>query len=434
MLTLSLAIAATIFLLTVWRPKLGVGAVILLWPAYLLRTELFSIPTTALELSVYATVAGTVVALLMRRLPWHWVQMTRLTWWLLGLWVLAWITATLMADDRQAALGAFKAWLLDPLAFTAVLAIVVQSTADRRFIISAAILSTFHVAIAGLAQLGWWRETLQEGRLSSYFAPVANYAAMYLGPLVALQLGLLLHRDRTSRWWWLVFAISLVALIATLSFAAYLAFATSTIFLWYLLPVGKIKKHLLVAGLVGGALAAVVIYQTPNFRQHFDFGGRSSGSVRQQIWVTSWALITQDPMFGVGPNNFEQAYRDELPKHYFPPLEWLVAQPHNLALALWLETGLLGLVAFFALLLYHFYLVWRHYVRQPSVRAVAIASLAGLVAIMVHGLFDTPYFKNDLALLFLFIAILPWLGQRQEKQYTENKLTHTKFGRLVLFF
>jgi hypothetical protein len=35
--------------------------------------------------------------------------------------------------------------------------------------------------------------------------------------------------------------------------------------------------------------------------------------------------------------------------------------------------------------------------------------LAAMTAILVHGLVDTPYFKNDLAMMFWLILIIPWL-------------------------
>ncbi len=136
--------------------------------------------------------------------------------------------------------------------------------------------------------------------------------------------------------------------------------------------------------------------------------------VRTQIWVTSWALIKQHPVVGIGPNTFEPNYRAEVPKHYWPPLEWLVAQPHNLYLALWLEIGLLGLAAFVGFMVYWTRLVWR-LARQagPAERAIMLSALAAVLAILVHGLFDTPYFKNDLALELTLLIILPWLSRAE---------------------
>ncbi len=418
--------------ISLWRPVFGLGLLILLWPSYLLRTTVFGVPTTALELSLYMLVLAALVWWLARKPGlsamssprrrglgietrpngWHWVRMTRLTWWLLAAWVVAWKVGVLVAADSTAALGALKAWLVDPLLFSALLAFLVRTETDRRLLVQAAVISGVVVAVAGLVQLGWFRETLQEGRLSSFFAPVANYAAMYLGPLVVLTGSLLLSRYLRG-WWWLALGLILLATVLTISFGAYLAVAAGAMFVWLHLPAGRLKRRLLIAGLVSVVIGAAALSQTKNFSQHFDFTGRSSGSVRQQIWVTSWALVRQHPWFGVGPNNFETAYRTELPKHYFPPLEWLVAQPHNLYLTLWLETGLLGLLSFLGLFLYRFRLAWREFLPRPDQRAVAVASLAALVTIFIHGFVDTPYFKNDLALEFIFLAILPWLGQKK---------------------
>lgn len=410
MLLLSLAITTIVIAIALWRPPLAAAAIILLWPAYLLRTTIAGIPTTALELSLYGALAALIVRLGLRQTIWHWIRLPRDTWWLLSGWGLAWLLATYFAADRHAALGALKAWWADPLLFMGFLIIAIRAKTERHIIINAAILGGVIVALAGLIQLVFFRSTLQEGRLSSFFAPVANYAAMFIGPLLVMSVSLLLHGQRTA-WRWISSSIMALAIILTMSFGAYLAVAAGILFSWIYLPSGALKKRLAVAGLAVGLIAGLALSQTKNFSQHFNFDGRSSGSVREQIWVTSWALIKQHPVVGVGPNNFEVAYRAELPKHYFPPLEWLVAQPHNLYLALWLETGLLGLIVFGWLVWHHFHLGLRQFLHAPEHRNIALASLAGIIVILVHGLVDTTVFKNDLAMeLALFVA-LPWLGE-----------------------
>ncbi len=412
MLILSCSIALLVGLITAWRPTYSAAALILLWPVYLVRASIFGIPTTALEVALYAALVALIVRLGLRQTVWHWIRLPRDTWWLLGFWGLAWLLATFFAADREAALGALKAWWLDPLLFMGLLIVAVRTTAERRVIIQAAILSGVIVSIVGLVQLVGFRSTLQEGRLSSFFAPVANYAAMYLGPLLVTVVSLLLHGRRTP-WRWVAAAIMGIAVGLTLSFGAFLAVAAGIFFSWIFLPGGTAKRRLAVFGMMIGIVGAIALSQTKNFNQHFDLTGRSSGSARQQIWVTSWALIKQHPWFGVGPNNFETAYRAELPKHYFPPLEWLVAQPHNLSLAVWLETGLLGLVVAGWFLWHHFRVGLRQFLSAPDHRHIAIASLAGIVTMMVHGLVDTPYFKNDLVMLLGLLIVLPWLGQER---------------------
>lgn len=405
-------IPITIALITLMRPDWGVAALAGLWPSYLLRTEVAGIPTTALELSIYAAALIMALRLITRRTRWHWNPLPTDTYYLAAAWGVAWLTATFMAADREAALGALKAWWLDPHIFMVLMILTIRTINQRRLLTNTALMSGVIVALAGFAQLIWFSSTLQEGRLSSFFAPVANYASMYLGPLIVLLGSLLIH-DRGTRWQWFAVAVMTLALLLTLSFGGFLAVAAGLFFSWLLLTNSARKRQL---ALVGGAvilLGLIGLTQTKNFAQHFDFSGRSSGSARQQIWVTSWALIKQDPWFGVGPNNFETAYRAELPKHYFPPLEWLVSQPHNLYLALWLETGLLGLITFGWFIVHHFRLAWKQFFHDPANRNLAIASLAAMVAVFVHGLVDTTFFKNDLAVMFSFLIVLPWLGQKK---------------------
>ena len=56
-------------------------------------------------------------------------------------------------------------------------------------------------------------------------------------------------------------------------------------------------------------------------------------------------MIEKNPLFGIGPGNFQNKYLEY--QKYFPPyLEWSAPQPHNIFLAFWLESGLLGLAGF----------------------------------------------------------------------------------------
>jgi O-antigen ligase len=93
---------------------------------------------------------------------------------------------------------------------------------------------------------------------------------------------------------------------------------------------------------------------------------------------------------------------------YFPPLEWLVAKPHNLYLNLWLETGLLGLIG----TLWFLGLYLRRMRRHPAGSIYA----AAVVSILVHGLVDTPLFKNDLALIAVVIVAMGLASSAPETQ------------------
>lgn len=401
-------IALVVFLIAIWRRDYGLGAVILLWPAYVVRTAIFGVPTTALEISLYALAVAWIVRDLVPRKG---VQPKLPRWIVAGmlLWVAAWAIATAFSRDYQASLGASKAWLIDPLVFGFVLTSVVQTARQRQTVLASIALSGTVVAVAGILQLAWFRETLQDGRLSSFFHPVANYAAMYLGPLLLLTVGSIVWK-LIHRLWWVAAFVMFIALMLTVSFGGYLALGIGGLFLLWRWPNKKTRLAVFTVLSAAAIVTLAVLSQTSYLAEKFNTNDRSSSLVRTQIWRTSWEMIKEHPIVGIGPNAFEPVYRATIPKLYFPPLEWLVAQPHQLYLALWLETGLLGLLVFIAFIVMWIKHLWSR-VRERD--PIAIIAIAAMLAILAHGLVDTPLFKNDLMMIFVIVVLLPFLNKEK---------------------
>ena len=75
--------------------------------------------------------------------------------------------------------------------------------------------------------------------------------------------------------------------------------------------------------------------------------------------------------------------------------------PHNIVLNSWSETGLLGVVAFGWIIVVGFMRTWRGWRSAPTEwKAIHLGVLLALVYVVVHGLVDVPYWKNDLSLEF----------------------------------
>ena len=130
-------------------------------------------------------------------------------------------------------------------------------------------------------------------------------------------------------------------------------------------------------------------------------GWRSPGASRTMIWRAGVELLKTDGLLGIGPGMFQERYL-ALQEQFPPYLEWAVPHPHNLVLAVWLSTGVLGFVGFTWLIVGAF-----RRIQNPeiSIQVKEIAISMALMAILTHGLVDTTFLKNDLGIvLLLFIA------------------------------
>ena len=118
--------------------------------------------------------------------------------------------------------------------------------------------------------------------------------------------------------------------------------------------------------------------------------GLRSFDARFIIWQKAWQTFNQYPLIGIGPGTFQD---------YFPLYpKWGVPQPHNLFLAFLLQAGIIGFIGFIWLILYFFKKNFKLLTTQYSLLIVVIMSY-----ILIHGLVDTTYWKNDLSLIFWLI-------------------------------
>lgn len=245
--------------------------------------------------------------------------------------------------------------------------------------------------------------------MSSVFAPVANYFAMLAAPLLVLAYGLF-ELGRNRRFVGTILAIGLLALTLSVSFGGLLAFAAGALMIVLNVFPAQRRKRALLGCFVAGAILFIALLPTRYVQEKINFSTRSSSLVRIEIWKTAIAIGRDHPVFGIGPGTFELAYRETAPIALGQaPLEWLVAKPHNLYLNLWIETGLLGLVG----MLIFFGSSLRRMFRGRTMSSVFAASL---VAMLAHGLVDTTFFKNDLAVISAVIVALGLVYVRNESQ------------------
>jgi O-antigen ligase len=87
--------------------------------------------------------------------------------------------------------------------------------------------------------------------------------------------------------------------------------------------------------------------------------------------------------------------------------------PHNIVLTTWTELGLLGLAAFIYILGALIIRPWKALATSFGLYRPVLWGLgSAFIMIAVHGLTDSPYWKNDLSLEFWVLASLEVVALR----------------------
>lgn len=393
-----------------WRNlPLAAAAIVFFAPSYLIKSTIGFVPTTFLELSIYVAAAVVLV-------KYFWIKdgglqnpfvVAKHFNWIIIAWLLAAVLAVLASNDLRLSLGVLKGWWVDPIIFFYLLLAVVKTPADWLKVLNAWWASASLLAAYGLIEYGLGLGLQTDGLLNSVYLP-ANYLAMYLVPaiFVGAVLTISLWPSRLAKLNLFILIIDLWALFLTKSYGGFLGLVLgAVVFIWLALSgQAKLRRKIFLSFLAVVVVGGIVVAQQPKFQKLLSHDPRSSITTRQQIWQTSWLLIKERPITGWGLGNFQASYRSHTKYITLTPLEWFVVKAHNLYLNLWIEVGLLGLLVF---LYFVGWFLW-HLIpdlKSPLLRRRLWAStlVAIIVATLAHGLVDTPYFKNDLSLIFFLV-------------------------------
>jgi O-antigen ligase len=388
--------------------KAGVYTLIFFMPAYLLRFSLGGIPTTALEIMLYILFLS---FLWKDRKDLHPRKAVRdffrqekfLAWGLVFLFAGAGLS-TCFSSDLRTSLGVLKGWFFDPLLFFIVYIRTIRTSSEVRNSILAYIVSAVAVALAALAYAAVGTLTF-DGRLRAFYES-PNYLAMYLAPALLLGSCLFFTRKFTFPFFRHeksgvisagILGMILVALLLTRSYGAILGLGASAALLGartYLRAGARRKGKLRRPVAVLGALALVVFagLSWQKYEQIIHSQARSSFHSRLMIWNAAAKMLEDSPLVGIGPGTFQETYLEYQDRFPVPYLEWAVPEPHNTFLAFYLQLGLLGFAGFLLLLA-----GLGRAARQEDLLFLFLAYF------LVHGMVDTLYWKNDLAMIFFLM-------------------------------
>jgi O-antigen ligase len=446
MLEVILIVLFTLFFtwIACWRLDWAITLCVLLLPTYLLRFQVGFLPMTVLEVMVLVVFVVWLLKTLNNELRtknktagvqsstfvvqgygWPWK-------WLIIFWVLAGIVAVLISPDTRQALGLWKAYILEPILFFMVFVNTIKTARQTRAIIWAfgvLVVIVGFIALlqyAGLLGISFPYGTQTPMRATSVF-PFPTAIGKLLGPIVALFLGIVLARGSKGKqglsgeaiekkqallpylFPWGVLAFGAMALLFSFSRGAIIGVFASLIFISFF---SQWKKWLW--GLI---VIVIILSLAVPFTRHEIFSIVStkdtSADVHMVMWKGAVRIIKASPITGTGLASFPvvyEKYKEASHVEFFP-------NPDELYLTLWIEMGLAGL-ALFAWITVRFFWEGARVLRdlEPGTlnqepdgmsskfkvqsSKLAVALMAAMVAVLVHGFFDTPYFKNDLAIAF----------------------------------
>lgn len=362
-------------------------------PLYLLRLNFLGIPTNLWESLALITIFWWIINK-KGRLGIDW-RKNGVRYLLIGAGMIfsGLIISTALNRNYLAGLGIIKSWFLVPFSFS-LMAVSTLGRSKLKNVLGSLYISAFLVALISLVYylLG---VTTYDARLEAFFNS-PNYLAMYLSPAVIIAAYLIVEDKRKKtilRSIYISLTIILLALFFTYSYAAWVSVGISLLF--FIVISKKPSRGYLVAFLFGLLLVLFFQRNSEKFISLLSFNDRSSLASRVLIWRSAGKMIGNNWLFGIGPGNFQADYL-QYQKYYPPYLEWAVPHPHSLYLAFWLYSGILGLAGFLSLVYLAVARLWANKKKEM----LNLVSLSIVIYFLVHGVFDTTYFKNDLAVVF----------------------------------
>jgi O-antigen ligase len=241
-----------------------------------------------------------------------------------------------------------------------------------------------------------------------------NILAYFFEIALPLMLAMLLTvrgaRDRLI--YMAAVAAGLAGVIATLSRAAWIAVPITLlpVFLhFYGRRLWQLRSAVVGMGaLVLASIALALAWPIISERLFSDDAG--SAEARAPLNRAALSVIEQFPLLGVGLNNLGNAFPLYDTTHNARVLGPINHVVHNLYLYVMAEVGIVGFLAFlwsFAAALAIGW--WLRRSPDPLARAIGVGGAAGLVAHMIHGLFD-PGFRLSLAVSTLIAVQTGLIG------------------------
>ncbi len=428
--------------------RLAVLLLILTLPSYLIRFSILDMPVTLLEISLLITFANWILKnykqlLRLRKSDRRSKQPYPFGWEIILLLVIA-LASTFVGGLSLPALGIFRAYFLEPLFLFILILNTIRGEKGIKQIIGVLAISTIFISLIAIWQKitgqfifnEFWANPENRRVVSVFGYP--NAVALFIGPIIPLLIGTFFWRlkERSSLLNFLnqlllftAITSGVLAIYFAKSKGALIAIALSLLISIFI--VIRKKAKLIILALLIIIVPALLHYQKDWI--NFKLSTSLSWQIRQAQWQETNKMLKDNFLWGAGLNNYQEKilpyhqegiffnkdadpdfsrkiviFNDKYRVERWQPVE-IYLYPHNIILNFWTELGFIGMLLFVFIILKFLFLSLKYYYQQKNSKNkfLGLALFSSMLVIVIHGIVDVPYFKNDLSALFwIIIAIL----------------------------
>ncbi len=437
--------------ISIYRPRLALLLLFFSLPSYLIRFTLLSLPLTLLELQIVISFLVWLVGnyknlyknlKTKKNINNQYPFQNEIIFWLLSV-----LLAVAVSNFSSSSLGILKAYFLEPIMLYILIVNYFFKKNDWKKIIWSLTFSALAVSLVAIYQYFtgnfifndfWAREETR--RVVSFFG-YPNAVGLYLAPIFMLSFSLLIDYFKKEKLFnnlnyilgLIVIIFSMITSISAIYFAksegALIALTVATVvFLFFY----NKKTRLLTSSIV--VIFLIILFSNTSYTENLKsklYLQDKSGQIRLAQWSETWKMMSEERLLisGAGLSNYQKSvkpyhqegifikdyndskwlnkvmFNDEFRKKSWQPLE-IYLYPHNIFLNFWVELGLLGLVVYLIITIKFFSKLLILLKKRYTNKLLNLGLLASMTTIIVHGLVDVPYFKNDLSILFWLLLSL----------------------------
>jgi len=452
MISLIIVCALVFAIVAIKKFELATLILIVCLPLYFIRFSFFNIPSTLLEVLIiilfivwfyknYQSIFlrlkhNLAIRKVSGRYPFDWEIIA---------WLIISLVAVVTAGLSFKALGIWRAYFFEPALLFIIFVNVFNAKEKIIKIAYALSISALVISLIAVFQYltGWfipndfWAQATSRRATSLFSYP--NAVGLYLAPIVFFLAGTLPTFYKQNRKFFIFIILTILASLLAILFARSegAIFAIALVGSLSLLIATKKTRQIFFVLLI---VVIIGLAFFNNFRTYVVDRvslNNFSGQVRKIQWRETINMLYQGRLLtGAGLTNYQSAVKPFHQEGFFfnqeklsqaefvkrinsevdyrlshwQPLE-IYLYPHNIILNFWSELGLLGVLLFIWLMIRYFQIGTRAYalaLKDKDLFAwVIFGLLLAMLAIIVHGIVDVPYFKNDLAIMFwLWMALV----------------------------